>query len=280
MVPAVAKKPPLLVCCDQRLAGTISLRRRTTVICFSGQGILLDIEGTTSSVSFVYDVMFPYVRRHLTFEVLTNWIEPDYVQAFNTIATDSGHPSLDAWLTTEGLTKDNALRGANLVCREVIRLMDADVKATGLKQLQGLIWKSGFESGELKAHVYDDVPPALATWTAAEKDVRIYSSGSVQAQKLFFGHTTVGDLLPNFSGHYDTTTGPKKAPESYRKIAAAFSLSPAAILFLSDIVAELDAARNAGLATALVVRPGNATGQTSSGEAHAQITGFSQIDMR
>src|SRR4030095_10497452 len=111
---------------------------------FVGRGILLDIEGTTSSVSFVYDVMFPYVRRHLTFEVLTNWIEPDYVQAFHAIAADAGHPSLDAWLATEGLTKDNALRGANLVSREAVRLMDADAKATGLKQLQGLIWKSGF----------------------------------------------------------------------------------------------------------------------------------------
>jgi enolase-phosphatase E1 len=162
----------------------------------------------------------------------------------------------------------------------VLRLMDADAKATGLKQLQGLIWKSGFESGELKAHVYEDVPPALESWTAAGKDVRIYSSGSVQAQRLFFGHTIAGDLLPRFRGHYDTTTGPKKEAESYRKIAAAFGLPLTAILFLSDIVTELDAAREAGLATALVVRPGNAAGQNCTGEAHAQIADFSQIDVR
>jgi enolase-phosphatase E1 len=250
------------------------------VISFSGQGILLDIEGTTSSVSFVYDVMFPYVRKHLTFEVLTSWMEPEYLAAFDAIARDAGHDSLDAWLATENLTKDNALRGANLVCREVLRLMDADAKATGLKQLQGLIWKSGFESGELKAHVYEDVPPELEKWTAAGKEVRIYSSGSVQAQMLFFGHTIAGDLLPKFRGHYDTTTGPKKEAESYRKIAAAFGLRPAEILFLSDVVAELDAAREAGLATTLVVRPGNAPGQKSAGEAHAQIADFSQIDVR
>jgi enolase-phosphatase E1 len=248
------------------------------VISFIGQGILLDVEGTTSSVSFVYDVMFPYVRRHLTFEVLTNWLEPEYVAAYGAIAKDAGHDSLEAWLAKENLTRDNALRGANVICREVIRLMDADAKATGLKQLQGLIWKSGFESGELQAHVYDDVPPALAAWNTAGKDVRIYSSGSVQAQKLFFGHTVAGDLLPRFRGHYDTTTGPKKEAESYRRIAADFSLPPSEILFLSDIVAELDAARAAGLATALVVRPGNATGQASAGEAHAQITDFSQLD--
>src|SRR3954447_26589245 len=190
----------------------------------SGHGILLDIEGTTSSVSFVYDMMFPYVRKHLTFEVFANWMEPEYIEAFHTIAKDAGYESLDAWLKSQGLTRDNPLRAADVVCKEVLRLMDADVKATGLKQLQGFIWKSGFESGELKAHVYEDVPPALTAWNAAGKDVRIYSSGSVQAQKLFFGHTIAGDLLPQFRGHYDTMTGGKKDAGSYQKIAAEFGI--------------------------------------------------------
>ena len=246
---------------------------------FSGRGILLDIEGTTSSVSFVYDVMFPYVRKHLTFEVLTNWDEPDFVAAINAIAADTGLPSLDAWLQAQRLTRNNPLRAANVVCQEVVRLMDADSKATGLKQLQGLIWQSGFESGELKAHVYDDVPPALVGWNAAGKDVRIYSSGSVQAQKLFFGHTIAGNLLDQFRGHYDTTTGPKKEADSYRKIAADFGLPPGDVLFLSDIVAELDAARSAGLQAALVVRPGNALGQASTGPSHAEITSFAQVEL-
>src|SRR6185369_4007124 len=223
---------------------------------FSGCGILLDIEGTTSSVSFVYDVMFPYVRKHLTFEVFANWLEPEYIEAFHAIAKDAGHDSLDAWLKQHKLTRENPLRAAEVVCKEVTRQMDADVKATGLKQLQGLIWKSGFDSGELKAHVYDDVPPALAAWNSAGKDVRIYSSGSVQAQKLFFGHTIVGDLLSQFRGHYDTTIGGKKETPSYRKIAAEFQIPATEIVFLSDIIAELDAARAAGVQTALVVRPG------------------------
>jgi len=154
---------------------------------FPGRGILLDIEGTTSSVSFVYDVMFPYVRKHLTFEVFSNWMEPEYIKAFERIARDAGQESLDSWLKKQGLSRENPLRGAEVVCKEVTRLMDADEKTTGLKALQGLIWQSGFENGELKAHVYDDVPPALADWNAAGKDVRIYSSGSVQAQKLFLG---------------------------------------------------------------------------------------------
>ncbi|HEY2413967.1 MAG TPA: acireductone synthase [Pirellulaceae bacterium] len=244
---------------------------------FSGRGILLDIEGTTSSVSFVYDVMFPYVRKHLTFEVFSNWLEPEYIDAFHVIAKDAGHESLDAWLKSLSLTRDNPLRAADVICKEVIRLMDADVKATGLKQLQGLIWKSGFESGELKAHVYEDVPPALAAWNAAGKDVRIYSSGSVQAQKLFFGHTIAGDLLSQFRGHYDTTIGGKKEAVSYRKIADEFHLPAPEILFLSDIIAELDAARTAGIQTALVVRPGNTPNQTSAGAPHPAIDNFSEV---
>jgi len=243
------------------------------------RGILLDIEGTTSSVSFVYDVMFPYVRKHLSFEVLTNWEVPAYIAASEAIARDAGHESLAAWLQKHRLGRDNPLRAADIVCREVIRQMDADLKATGLKQLQGLIWQSGFESGELEAHVYDDVPPTLEAWNAAGKDVRIYSSGSIQAQKLFFGHTIAGNLLGHFRGHYDTTTGPKKEAESYRRIAADFGLLAGEILFLSDIVAELDAARDAGLQTALVVRTGNALGQAGSGTPHTEITSFAQLEL-
>jgi enolase-phosphatase E1 len=244
---------------------------------FSGRGILLDIEGTTSSVSFVYDVMFPYVRKHLTFEVFANWLEPEYIEAFHAIARDAGHDSLDAWLKTKGLSRENPLRAAEVVCGEVTRLMDGDVKATGLKQLQGLIWQSGFEGGELKAHVYDDVLPALAAWNAAGKDVRIYSSGSVQAQKLFFGNTIAGNLLSQFRGHYDTNTGPKKEAESYRKIAAEFGLPSGEILFLSDIVAELDAARAAGMQTGLVVRPGNAAAPPDHG--HPVLENFAQLEL-
>jgi enolase-phosphatase E1 len=246
---------------------------------FPVRGVLLDIEGTTSSVSFVYDVMFPYVRKHLRFEVFSNWLEPAYIEAFHALARDAGHESFDAWLKQHDLTRDNPLRAAEIVCQEVERLMDADVKATGLKELQGLIWQSGFESGALLAHVYDDVPPALAAWNAAGRDVRIYSSGSVHAQKLFFGHTIAGNLLGHFRGHYDTTTGPKKEAASYTKIAGDFGLPPEQIVFLSDIVAELDAARAAGLQTALCVRPGNTLAQPSDSPGHPEIASFAQIEL-
>jgi enolase-phosphatase E1 len=241
------------------------------------RGILLDIEGTTSSIRFVYDVMFPYVRKHLTFEVLTNWEEPAYREAYEAIARDAGHTSLDAWLATQGLSVEQPVRSANVVCAEVLRQMDADLKSTGLKALQGLIWQTGFESGAMQAHVYDDVPPALARWNEAGIDVRIYSSGSIQAQRLFFGHTIAGDLLGYFRGHYDTTTGPKREAESYRQIAAAYDLPVGEILFLSDVVAELDAARTAGIQTLLAVRPGNQTGQASTGQPHAEAESFADV---
>jgi enolase-phosphatase E1 len=132
----------------------------------------------------------------------------------------------------------------------------------------------------MQAHVYDDVPPALAAWNAAGKDVRIYSSGSVQAQKLFFGHTVAGNLLGYFRGHYDTTTGPKKEAQSYRQIVADMQLPPGEVLFASDVVAELDAARAAGLPTVLVIRPGNAPIPAESDPPHAAIASFAEVDLR
>ncbi len=236
------------------------------------RGILLDIEGTTSSVSFVYDVMFPFVRRELTIFLKDNWQQAEVQAACEQIARDAGHESLLAMCSAASARDD--WQAQHLVEREVLSLMDRDVKATGLKQLQGLIWQAGFESGELLAHIYDDVPPAIKAWNAAGQDVRIYSSGSVQAQKLFFGHTVAGNLLGQFRGHYDTTTGPKKEAESYRKIAADMQLPPADVLFASDVVAELDAARAAGMQTVLVVRPGNAQ---QPEQPHLKITSFAEL---
>jgi enolase-phosphatase E1 len=195
------------------------------------------------------------------------------LEAIDVIARDGGHDSFADWIRSEGVTDEFGQH--MLVSREVRRLMDGDVKATGLKHLQGLIWEEGFQSGELKAHVYDDVPPALRKWRDLQLDVRIYSSGSIQAQKLFFGHTIAGDLLPYLRGHYDTTTGPKKESDSYLKIATDFAID--GILFVSDVVAEMDAARWAGMQTALAVRPGNTT--VATGHGHAEIRSFDQIEL-
>jgi enolase-phosphatase E1 len=240
---------------------------------FAASGVLLDIEGTTSSISFVYDMMFPYARRELDAYLASHWRTPECRAACEQIARDAGYPSLAAW-AGEGT---NELGLQTLVRGEVHRLMDSDSKATGLKELQGLIWKKGFESGEMQAHVFDDVPPALLRWNANGIDVRIYSSGSIAAQKLFFGHTQFGDLLKQFQGHYDTTTGPKREASSYTKIAAAYGLPPAEIVFISDVVAELDAARTAGMLTCLCLRPGNK--DVSPDQPHLAASSFTQLEL-
>ncbi|MEL7499290.1 MAG: acireductone synthase [Planctomycetota bacterium] len=215
------------------------------------RGVLLDIEGTTSSIRFVYDVMFPFVRSHLDAFLKEHW-ETESCQACLPLIAVDVQEDPDQWLV--GLDLEQQQRK---VAESVVGMMDNDIKATGLKQLQGLIWKSGFQSGEMVAHLYDDVAPAIQQWRATDKDVRIYSSGSIGAQKLFFGHTVAGDLLSKLGGHYDTTTGPKRESESYRKIADDFDCPAEQILFVSDVLAELDAARDAKMQTALSVRPGN-----------------------
>jgi enolase-phosphatase E1 len=151
--------------------------------------------------------------------------------------------------------------------------MDQDRKLTALKSLQGRIWAEGYAEGQLRGQVYDDVPPALARWTGAGRRVAIFSSGSVLAQKLIFGHSDHGDLTPLLSAYFDTTTGPKREAESYRRIAAALGAPAAAGLFVSDVVEELDAAREAGLATALAVR----TPPGPAGHGHPQVISFDEL---
>jgi enolase-phosphatase E1 len=143
------------------------------------------------------------------------------------------------------------------VVATVERLMDSDSKTTGLKSLQGLVWESGFRSGKLRAEIFADVLPALERWKKAGVELRIYSSGSILAQKLFFSHTTVGDLTHFFSGHYDTTIGSKKEPESYLKIAEALGLSPTQLIFFTDVIGEIQAAEKAHLQVIACIRPNN-----------------------
>lgn len=240
------------------------------MIEFAGSQFLLDIEGTTSSISFVYDVMFPFARRELAPYLQSHWGEPELDEACELIARDVGFDSFADWRESAPQTEP-----ADLVQAEIDRLMDGDIKATGLKQLQGLIWKSGFASGEMQAHLYDDVPPALEAWREAGRGICIYSSGSVGAQKLFFGHTLFGDLLSHFDAHFDTTTGPKREAASYTKIATARGQSPGEFLFLSDVVAELDAAQAAGMQTALLTRPGNPA--VEGEHSHGVVSEFGAI---
>ena len=231
--------------------------------------ILLDIEGTTSSISFVHDVMFPYVRQHLKSFLSANWGSDVVSDCLPLLADDLGHDDVDGWLVSDPVVAQER------VVAGVVGLMDDDVKATGLKKLQGQIWKSGFESGQMTSHVYDDVPAAIDKWLADGSQIRIYSSGSVQAQLLFFGHTVFGDLLPKFSGHYDTTIGSKKEAASYTAIAADVGLEPEEIVFVSDVVEELRAASDAGMKVILSVRPGNAVVEDES--EFVTVRSFSEI---
>jgi enolase-phosphatase E1 len=180
--------------------------------------ILTDIEGTTSSLSFVHETLFPYARARL----------PAYV----------------------------AEHGGDLA--QLLAWMDADAKVTELKDIQGRIWANGYAAGELTGHVYPDAAEALRRWHGDGLKLAVFSSGSVAAQKLIFGHSDQGDLSPLFSGWFDTTTGPKREAMSYLMIADALGVSPADMLFLSDIAAETDAAKAAGMRAMLIDRDGGA----------------------
>lgn len=226
------------------------------MIRFTGRGVLLDIEGTTSSISFVHDVMFPYVRQHLAHFLDERWQTQELESVRQQLAHDDGAANWSAWLAARSASAQSAARAFQA---RIIELMEGDVKATGLKSLQGLIWESGFHSGQLQSHVYPDALPAIESWKKSGLDVRIYSSGSIAAQKLFFGHVAQrGDCLHLFSGHYDTTIGGKRDANSYARIAADWGVEPPAILFLSDLAPELEAATAAGLQVAASIRPGNA----------------------
>jgi enolase-phosphatase E1 len=203
--------------------------------------VLLDIEGTITPISFVYDVLFPYARRELAAFLAQRWDEPEVRSARARIATDAG----GADFSRESIVP------------HLLDLMDRDVKATGLKELQGLIWRDGYDRGGLRSILFPDVPPAIRGWREAGIAVCIYSSGSVAAQKVFLAHTEFGDLTPLIRDYFDTTTGAKQEVESYRRIARRLDVDAAGVLFISDVPAELDAAVAAGMAVRLAVRPGN-----------------------
>ena len=222
--------------------------------------VLLDIEGTIAPIAFVHKVLFPFARRALAGFLETHWDEPAVREARRQVALDAATAEFDR----------AALVG------HLHELMDRDAKATGLKLLQGLVWERGYASGELRSTLFDDVAPALRRWHAASVGIRIYSSGSVAAQRVFFRHTTDGDLTSLISGWYDTTSGPKRHVGSYRTIAADIGGKADGIVFVSDVPEELDAAAAAGLRTRLAVRPGNApVGATD----HARVESLDEISV-
>ncbi len=223
------------------------------------RGILLDIEGTTTPIAFVYDVLFPFARRHVS-EYLKQADLTDLRREYDAEIRQGGHPP--PWSAEPA---------------EYIHwLMDQDRKSTALKSIQGEIWLRGYESGELHGEVFPDVPPALEHWDRLKIDVRIFSSGSILAQRLLFSTTTAGNLTRFIRGYFDTTTGPKNEPASYGRIADSFGIPPGSILFISDITRELDAAGQARMQTVLCMRPGN---HPQPSHSHTTITTFEEIQL-
>lgn len=220
--------------------------------------VLLDIEGTIAPIAFVHDVLFPFARRRLRHFLQQNWDEPGVRSARRQIAIDAGGAELPLTPLVEHLQQ----------------LIDADAKTTGLKLLQGMIWEGGFHSGELRAPLFADVPAALRRWTDSGRRACIYSSGSVAAQRLFISHTDHGDLSQHISGYFDTTIGPKRAAASYAAIAQRLETPPARVLFVSDVVEELDAAASAGLRSRLALRPGNPPQPASKHDTLADFDGL------
>ena len=220
------------------------------------KAILTDIEGTTTSIDFVHQTLFPYARAHLRRFLKAHGTE-------NAVRKE--------------LAEVSRLEGRELSAEQAAGVLEKwieeDRKATPLKSLQGMIWRQGYEGGELKGHVYDDAPEYLRRWHAKGLKLYVYSSGSVEAQKLIFRHTAFGDLTPLFSGYFDTRVGGKREAASYKKILLDTGLNGPDMLFLSDVGEELDAARAAGMKTGQLIRDAKAHVSIS----HPQAKDFSEV---
>jgi enolase-phosphatase E1 len=220
------------------------------------KAVVTDIEGTTSALSFVKDVLFPYARKHLA----------------RYVAEHAGDPPVRALMEDANREAGGGLDDAGIVA-QLEGWIDADRKITPLKSLQGLIWEAGYRDGDFKGHIYPDAAAQLRAWHDRGIRLYVYSSGSVYAQKLLFGHSEAGDLTPLFSGYYDTHVGGKREAAAYHAIVADIGLPAGEILFLSDIVEELDAARAAGMQTIQLVRDSVLADQP----AHRQVRDFNAI---
>ena len=233
------------------------------------KAILLDIEGTTTPIDFVHKTLFPFAKAKTDEFVRDNFaeIKPEIAQLKTEYRRD---------FTEQIYGRDFREDSPESVANYLKFLIDVDRKSTPLKSLQGKIWQTGYESGELQSEMFADVPAALERWKEQGIQTAIFSSGSVLAQKLIFKYSNFGDLSPFINDYFDTTTGgAKKETESYRRIAGKLGFEAGDVLFVSDILAELDAARDAGMRTALAIRAGN--GQITEDFTHQSVTSFNEI---
>jgi enolase-phosphatase E1 len=226
--------------------------------------ILTDIEGTTSSISFVKDVLFPYARRELPRFVREHGHDPEVRRWLDLVAAENG-----------GICSDD------VITETLQGWIDQDRKHTALKALQGMLWREGYERGDYRGHIYGDAAQALRDWHEAGHRLAVFSSGSVGAQKLLFGHSEAGDLTPLFSAFFDTEMGHKRDADSYRLIADALDRRPEDVVFLSDVVEELDAARDAGMRTVLLDRREDYPQQRDERacNAHPRVESFDRVPL-
>jgi len=239
------------------------------------RAVLLDIEGTTTPITFVTEKLFPYIRREVKTYLTQHWeeeqVQSDVDALRQQAQEDQSLPTPYPLIPASDAPRDQVI---DATVANVQSQMDDDRKITALKQLQGHMWVAGYQSGELQGEVYDDVIEALNKWNEMKIPVYIYSSGSVAAQKLLFGHSTHGDLLPQLAGHFDTTVGLKVETPSYHAIAKSIGIPEGSILFVTDALKELQAADPAGLTLRLSIRPGNAP---VDDDTYVSIRSFSEL---
>lgn len=222
------------------------------------RAIVTDIEGTTSDIRFVHQVLFPYARERLAAFVRSHCQDAEVAAPLAALRAEIAEPGAD---------------NERLIAT-LYHFMDEDRKSTALKALQGIIWRTGYQNGDFQGHLYPEVAERLAAWQQQGVKLYVYSSGSVEAQKLLFGYSEAGDLQPLFSGYFDTHVGAKREIASYQNIAKAIALAPGELLFLSDIHQELDAAQAAGWHTCQLIR--DAADPQSQ---HRQVNRFDHIDL-
>ncbi|KAH8418534.1 hypothetical protein KR009_011735 [Drosophila setifemur] len=237
--------------------------------------VLVDIEGTTTSISFVHDVLFPYARKNVEKFLNDSWSDGETKQIVQDLQQV---PQFAEYKAT--LSAPSAEANVALIAHFVRHLITKNLKITPMKTLQGLIWAKGYENGELKGHVYEDVPAAFQAWRNAGLRIGVYSSGSVAAQKLIFAHSIEGDLLTHLTAHFDTHVGHKQDKQSYTNISKSLGEEPQQILFLTDIPGEAAAARAAGLQAIILQRPGNAALSVDQKNSFEVIPDFTLLSLQ
>ncbi|XP_029072632.1 enolase-phosphatase E1-like [Monodon monoceros] len=243
--------------------------------------ILLDIESTTTPIAFVKDILFPYIKDNVKEYLQTHWEEEECQQGVNLLRKQAEEDShLDGAIpipAASGNAVDDMQRMIQAVVVNECWQISLDRKTTVLKHLQGHMWRAAFKSGSMKAELFEDVVPAVRKWREVGMKVYIYSSGSVEAQKLLFGHSTEGDILELVDGQFGTEIGHKVESESYRKIASSVGCSINNNLFLTDVTRDASAAEEADMHVAVVVRPGNVGSTDDEKTYFSLITSFSEL---